>query len=234
MSTIPSLELLRQAASAIDLVAQAQYQLLVVRGRQVQEAERESVEFRRDALTAEKNTEELADKIEDISKHCAIGTHGSPPEQLQRIGSLLEVYETGLGEREQELVECQKELEHARFLLAEHDAIANQPREPVPAGELPFDANEAAGIFLRANRGRIIGQEGMDQAVLLAWFANLVMRGYDEHARKYGKLIELCINGQRYSNNPGGAYSPLAEASIVAEADKFVDPGAPPKGWVAP
>lgn len=64
--------------------------------------------------------------------------------------------------------------DHAEF-EAQH---ANTPPEQRPDWPLPsFDARDWAKAFCERN-------PGADEGLMLAWFANALMRGFDEHAAR--------------------------------------------------
>ena len=66
--------------------------------------------------------------------------------------------------------------DHAEF-EAEH---TNTPPDERPDWPLPsFDARDWAVAFLRA-----YPNTGLDEETMLGWFANALMRGYDEHAKR--------------------------------------------------
>ncbi|HEX5766815.1 MAG TPA: hypothetical protein VFX94_01155 [Burkholderiales bacterium] len=109
--------------------------------------------------------------------------------------------------------------------------MADPSVEPIPAGELPFEAKSGAALLLQYIRRNGLGVM-LDEETLTAWWANIAMAGYDQHARRYSKLIELAIMGERI--NGGSCYSQEAENAIAEEANRFVDPGAPPTGWSPP
>ena len=46
-----------------------------------------------------------------------------------------------------------------------------------------FDARDWAAAFVE--RSRKDATFATDEGTMLAWFANALMRGYDEHARRY-------------------------------------------------
>jgi len=222
VSTIQRLQLDRQAHDACALLAQAQYQLLVLRERQLQEADRECEVYAEGERKVEIQAEAVADRITSIAQFNALGIHGTALEQLDRIAGLIDAYAKQHHEWQQEIARLRVELEQAR--------PPQQNNAPVP-NELPFDAAKIAPIMVGALAHRVIGVDLSDDD-LMPWLAAIVMRGYDEHARRYGKLIEIAIMGERISG--GALYSTEAERAIATEADKHVDPGAPPPGWVAP
>jgi hypothetical protein len=216
MKTIQRFTLDQQAHDAAGLLAQAQYQLLVVRERQLRAADESAADLHGQVLQAEHVSDMLMDRIHEVANVAGVGAHGDAREKLERIEGMLQAQASALAE-------LGAELENLRLPPL-------PPREPAPQ-ELPFDAKETAGIFVRALQGAVVGRDlGVDE--LLPWCAAIVMRGYDEHARKYGKLIELAVMGDRY--NQGSEYTARAESDIAHEADKFVDPGAPPDGWLPP
>lgn len=223
MTTIQRVQIDRQAHDACELLAQAQYQLLVIRGRQLAESDRERDLHAEGERNIEMAHEAMADAVALVCNANGIGTHGSPEEQVVRLGKMLDAYAKQHHDEQQEIGALKSQ-------LAALEARINQPREPAPVGEVPYDANEAAEVFLSSCRGLIVGETELDKDMIRAWLANFIMRGYDEHSRKYGKLIELAIMGDR----SGSLYTADAEQALAEEADKFVDPGAPPKGWMHP
>ncbi len=71
--------------------------------------------------------------------------------------------------------------DHAEFEL-EH---ANTPPEERPDWPLPsFDAQDWAKAFLKRNPDC-----GIDEGTIIAWFANALMRGYDEYASHYAGKV---------------------------------------------
>lgn len=65
--------------------------------------------------------------------------------------------------------------DHAEFEI-EH---ANTPPQERPDWPLPsFDARDWAAAFIAKNPNC-----GVDEETMLGWFANALMRGFDEHAR---------------------------------------------------
>jgi hypothetical protein len=214
MKTIERLNLDCQAHDAAGLLAQAQYQLLVIRERQLKWADDASTDLHRQVLSAEALGDMLMDRVCELAELAGVGKHGDARQQLERIGSMLSA-------QAQAIQDLGAELERTRN-------PEPPPRIPFPAGEVPYDARELAAMVVNAWRGyRIEGDLSVDQ--LQAFLACVVMRGYDEHARKYGNLIELAIMGER--GEQGDVYTSDAEMAIATEADRHVDPGAPPKGW---
>jgi hypothetical protein len=67
--------------------------------------------------------------------------------------------------------------DHAEF-KQEH---ANTPPKERPDWPLPsFDARDWAEAFCKIN-------PGADEGTMITWFANALMRGYDEHAARSAK-----------------------------------------------
>jgi hypothetical protein len=106
--------------------------------------------------------------------------------------------------------------------------IMPDPQVPhLPSGELPFKADEGAALLAHA-----IARQGLgimlDRGTLMAWWANIAMAGWDEHARKYSKLIEVVLMPKQSGVSPRGeCYSQRDEMAIVEEAEKHVDWSAP-------
>src|SRR5262245_37738063 len=226
MSTIQGVQLRQQAHDALSLLAQAQYQLLVVRERQIAEAERES----ECSLESERQIEVIVDAAcDDVAKLAlafGVGAHGTMREQLTRIGEMHEAVVLNLSELQRKLTEVEGKLQAA---LLRGVVDSEVERIPFTAGDLPYNSRQLAAGTMAAWRERRISPSDIDEECLQAFLACVVMRGYDEHARKYGKLIELAIMGERAEQ--GDVYTAEAELQIAVEADKHVDPGAPPKGW---
>lgn len=66
--------------------------------------------------------------------------------------------------------------DHAEF-EREH---ANTPPEQRPDWPFPsFDARDWAAAFLKINPDC-----GIDEGTMISWFANALMRGFDEHAAR--------------------------------------------------
>jgi len=66
--------------------------------------------------------------------------------------------------------------DHAEFECK----YANTPAHERPDWPLPsFDARDWAAAFLKINP-----HCGIDDGTMIAWFANALMRGFDEHARR--------------------------------------------------
>jgi hypothetical protein len=71
--------------------------------------------------------------------------------------------------------------DHAEF-EREH---ANTKPEDRPDWPLPsFDAQDWAKAFCKIN-------PEMDEGVMLSWFANALMRGYDEHRARAARRLRL-------------------------------------------
>jgi hypothetical protein len=106
--------------------------------------------------------------------------------------------------------------------------IMPDPQVPhLPSGELPFKADAGAALLAQA-----IARQGLgimlDRGTLMAWWANIAMAGYDEHARKYSALLEAAIMPKQSGSSPRGAvYSLEEEGRISVEAEKHVDWSAP-------
>lgn len=67
--------------------------------------------------------------------------------------------------------------DHAQFEIDN----ANTPPEKRPDWPLPsFDARDWAKEFCKHN-------PGIDESVMIEWFANALMRGFDEHAAQMAK-----------------------------------------------
>lgn len=233
MTTIHRVQLDREAHAACALLAQAQYQLLVIRERQLAEADRECEGFREDAMNAERNAEATWERIDTLCTQHGLGEHGSALEKLSRISGLLELYSAQYKQVIDARDEAQARLVELGAQVADAKARgfwppAERPEVPVFA-ELGFEAPEWATMFQASMRAQ--GQPVTpDHELLRGWFANAIMRGYDEHARKYSKLIELAVMGDRTQG--GAVYTSNAEQEIAKEAERFVDPGAPPEGWL--
>ena len=48
-----------------------------------------------------------------------------------------------------------------------------------------FDAQVWAEQFMDIFGGKRIGEDGPDTGTMIGWFANAIMAGWDEHARRY-------------------------------------------------
>lgn len=119
MSTMQRLQLDRQAHDACALLANAQYQLLVIRERQLAEADREAALFREDAMLAEAKADRTWDRIDEIVKTHGLGDHGTPLEQLERLGAMLALRNQALDEVSELFAKTQAALDEER---AEHAA----------------------------------------------------------------------------------------------------------------
>ncbi len=72
-------------------------------------------------------------------------------------------------------------------MLAYSIAIANPSRDD-PNWPLPsFDAKDWAKAFVKIAEKN--GHPGIDEGWMISWFANALMRGYDEHAMQSDRLI---------------------------------------------
>ncbi len=92
MTTITRLKLDQQALSTSSVVLQALAQLLEVREHQLAESDREAELFAEGERKTEMQLEAISDKIVDICIGSALGPHGTPTEQLERIRGLLTIY----------------------------------------------------------------------------------------------------------------------------------------------
>lgn len=64
-----------------------------------------------------------------------------------------------------------------------HPAAETQGPERPPHWPLPsFDAQDWAKEFMRLFGDR---RQDIDESLMLGWFANALMRGWDEHQRRY-------------------------------------------------
>lgn len=235
MSTILRVQLDQQAHDACALVAQAQYQLLVVRERQLAEADREAMVYAESERRIEQQSEAVYDKVSAVCNANGLGVHGTTLEMLERIASMLAALQDAFQQQLEKATEAQTQLQELGALVADAKArgfwpLAERPEVPVFA-ELGFGAPEWATMFQASMRGQN-QPVTPDHDLLVGWFSNAIMRGYDEHARKYGKLIELAVMGDR--NRGSKCYTVDAELAIMGEADKFVDHGSPPAGWLPP
>ena len=72
-------------------------------------------------------------------------------------------------------------------MLAYALAIQNPGRDD-PSWPLPsFDARDWAEAFCKIAAD--LGHPGIDEGWLTSWFANALMRGYDEHAMRHAKAV---------------------------------------------
>lgn len=72
-------------------------------------------------------------------------------------------------------------------MLAYHIAMENPSRDD-PNWPLPsFDAKDWAESFCAT--AAKLGHPGIDEGWMIGWFANALMRGYDEHARRVSKQV---------------------------------------------
>jgi hypothetical protein len=63
-------------------------------------------------------------------------------------------------------------------------AASGKPNHERPDWPLPsFDARDWAQAFLKAYEN-YKGDDFLDEANMTGWFANALMRGYDEHVRR--------------------------------------------------
>lgn len=122
MSTIQRVQLDRQAHDACALVAQAQYQLLVVRERQLAEADRECNSFRDDCVRAEAMHDRLSDAIDAVCQRNHLGPHGTPPEMLVRIAGLIETYVQAHDSEQQEIGALKEKVAELEAALAGADS----------------------------------------------------------------------------------------------------------------
>lgn len=68
--------------------------------------------------------------------------------------------------------------DHAEFEIEN----SNTPPEERSDWPLPsFDARDWAKAFCKLN-------PGVDESIMIIWFANALMRGYDEHASRAGPM----------------------------------------------
>jgi hypothetical protein len=75
--------------------------------------------------------------------------------------------------------------DHAQFEI-EH---TNTPKEDRPDWPLPsFDARDWAAAFCKIAKKH--GHD-IDEEWMVTWFANALMRGYDEHASRSKKPVEF-------------------------------------------
>ncbi len=66
-------------------------------------------------------------------------------------------------------------------------AKSGRPDNERPDWPLPsFDAKDWAQAFCKLN-------PGVDEATMIAWFANALMRGYDEHAARTAKVVRVPV-----------------------------------------
>jgi hypothetical protein len=207
--TIHSINLLCRERLCLKGMCDSLVELDKVHCEQRDLAIKEHAQERRDVLLCESRLDNLAEAIEKIATSAALGAHGSPLEQLDRIGVELVRLDGELGD------------------------IKPQPDEgqvfpPAPTG---FGAPEWADAFL-GTMLRLGYPTKLDRDWVVAWFANALMRGYDEHARKYSELLDACILGARDANvsvaNGLRLYTLDAELAIIRAADKHIDPEAKP------
>lgn len=86
-------------------------------------------------------------------------------------------------------------------MLAYHLAIEN-PYKSDPNWPLPsFDARDWARSFCEIAAKN--GHHDIDEGWMISWFANALMRGYDENARRVGKLLGHVRNATDIQRSPG-------------------------------
>lgn len=69
----------------------------------------------------------------------------------------------------------------AAYVLAIQNPSRDDPNWPLPS----FDARDWAKAFCEIAAKN--GHPGIDEGWMISWFANALMRGYDEHAMRMGK-----------------------------------------------
>jgi hypothetical protein len=108
-----------------------------------------------------------------------------------------------------------------------HRVMPDHTVEPIPNGELPFEAREGAKLLLQNIRRHGVGVM-LDEAHLLGWWANIAMAGHDHHARKYSALLTAAIMPKQKGESPRGqCYSQRDEFAIAEAAEAHVDWSAP-------
>jgi hypothetical protein len=113
--------------------------------------------------------------------------------------------------------------DHAEFEL-EH---VNTKPEDRPDWPLPsFDARDWAKAFCKVN-------PTADEGTMIAWFANALMRGYDEHAaRAADAQPEVEIQEGKYRKKPVVIDAVQWTGKNGPQVQKFLGGDQSPAGWV--
>lgn len=83
------------------------------------------------------------------------------------------------------------------YAMAMENPDRNDPNWPLPS----FDARDWAKAFVEIATKN--GHAGLDEGWMLTWFANALMRGFDEYARRMGKRIAALKNCVDVQCTPG-------------------------------
>ena len=102
----------------------------------------------------------------------------------------------------------------------------NKTPEPKPAWQASFDARDWAKEFMRScKQSPIVGAVAPDEETMVGWFANALMRGYDEHRWKiYPELKRLAewAHANLYGGEPRGWRALPEVAGVLSQLDNML------------